>query len=868
MRRVNMKRIIVIDGNSLLFKAYYATAYSNIMMQNSEGVYTNALYSFINMIEKLKVENHFDYFIVAFDASSKNFRHDQFQEYKGKRTTTPDELIMQFPLVREYLNLANIPNYEIAGYEADDIVGTIAKIGHEKKYQVDIISSDKDLLQLVDTNVNVLLAQRGITQMKTITLDNFSEVWDIKPSQVTDLKGLMGDPSDNIPGVKGIGEKTALKLIKEYQSIENIYKHIDQIGGKVQEKLVAGHEQAVMSKELAIIITDIDLPFKLEDLVIDETKNQDKLKAFYHKYDLKTILNKMQVNKQNDCADFSYEVVEQIDESIYDDDLFIDLVSLKENYHKDTILGINIISKKQNYFIKMADVLNDKALLKYLKSNKRKKAYDIKRNILLGYWHDITINNFQEDAILSSYLIDSSARLDANILIDTKYDVVTASNKELLKQDLDVVIENKMKQSFYLNRLIDDNKLLIDDLEMEKLYDVEIKVAKILAEMEKYGIIVDEKIVNKLGKQFQTKCDKLEQQIYTYAKEEFNINSTQQLGKVLFENLNLKTLKKTKTGYSTDNRVLSALVNDHPIIKLIIEYRMYKKLLSTYIGPMPGYILSDGRVHTIYNQSLTTTGRLSSKDPNLQNIATRSETQRNIKKMFVAQEGYSLLSFDYSQIELRLLASFSNDEVFIEAFKKKKDIHKITAAKVAGIPESKVTEAQRKAAKAINFGIVYGISDFGLSKQLDIPVQEANNFIKKYYETYPNIKHYLDHLIEESQKTGYSKTILNRIRYIPELKSNNYNIKESGKRIAMNAPLQGSAADIIKLAMIKVEQALKKTDYDIKMLLQVHDELIFEVKNAHLKKVIPIIEKAMVEAYKIEVQLAVNHSSGKSWYDL
>lgn len=865
-----MKRIIVIDGNSLLFKAYYATAYVGVMMQSSEGVPTNALYSFINMIERLKTENHFDYFIVAFDASKKTFRHDKFTDYKGTRTTTPDELIVQFPLVRDYLNLANIPNYEVDGYEADDIVGTIAKIGHEKKYQVDIISSDKDLLQLVDKNVNVLLAQKGISQMKEITVNNFDEVWDIKPAQVVDLKGLMGDPSDNIPGVKGVGEKTALKLVQEYGTIENMYEHIDDIKGKLQEKLVDGKEQALMSKELATIITDVKLPFKLEDLVIDESKNQDRLKAFYHKYDLKTILNRMQTTKQHDCADFSYEIVTQIDERVYDDEegLFIDLVSLKENYHKDNLLGINIVSEQGNYFIKTVDAMNDQALLKYLKSAKPKKAYDLKRNILLGYWHGITINKIQEDAMLSSYLLDSGGRMEPNILVDTKYDVVTLPNKDLLKADLEEVIENKMKQSFYLNRLIDDNKLLIEDLDMANLYDVEVKVAHILAEMEKTGILVDEKVIKKLNDQFQAKSDKLEQQIYAYAKEEFNINSTQQLGKVLFENLNLKTIKKTKTGYSTDNKVLSALQNDHPIIKLIMEYRTYKKLLSTYILPMPGYILEDGRIHTIYNQSLTTTGRLSSKDPNLQNIATRSETQRNIKKMFVAKEGYSLLSFDYSQIELRLLASFSNDEVFINAFKKNLDIHKTTAAKVAGIPESKVTAAQRKAAKAINFGIVYGISDFGLSAQLDIPVKEANEFITKYYETYPNIKHYLDHLIEESTKTGYSKTILNRIRYIPELKSNNYNIKESGKRIAMNAPLQGSAADILKLAMIRVDQQLKKTDYDIKMLLQVHDELIFEVKNKDMKKVIPIIEEAMDNAYKLEVKLASNHSSGKSWYDL
>lgn len=859
-----MKKIIAIDGNALLFKAYFATKYVNIM-KTSEGVYTNALYSFISMITKVQNEMTYDYFLVAFDASSKTFRHQDFKEYKGTRSKTDEELVMQFPLVREYLNLNGIPNYEVEGYEADDIIGTIAKQGSNKNYEVDIISSDKDLLQLIDKNVSVLLSKQGVTNFIKITPDNLNTIWDITPKQVIDLKGLMGDPSDNIPGVKGIGEKTALKLIKEYDSIENVYQNIEDLKGKQKEKLIDGKESAFMSKELATIITDVSLPFELEELVTQEA-DLSKLKDFYHRYELKHFLSKIQNKTAQEC-EFIFETVTKLSAEMLLDNSFIDLISLNEYYHKDIIIGLAIVNEMGNFFIKTNDFIKDEEVLTFLKETS-KYTYDLKKNILLGYWHGLELANFVEDVLIGSYLIDSNVKLDADALVDTNFHISTMNNKELLKQEAGVQIENKVKQAYYLNKLVELNNAKLKTNELIDLYKLELKIAYILADMEKTGILLDREQLEQINKDYQAICDRLENEIYGYAKKEFNINSVKQLGEVLFEDLNLRVIKKTKTGYSTDNDVLNELINDHPIIESIISYRTYKKLLSTYIIPMPDFILSDQRIHTIYNQCLTATGRLSSKEPNLQNIATKSDIQRSIKKSFIAKEGYSLLSFDYSQIELRILASFSKDPVFLDAFKHNFDIHRITAAKAAGVSEDEVTPEQRAAAKAINFGIVYGISDFGLARQLGIMRNEAKDFIEKYYQTYPNIKKYLDDLVKSCQETGYCRTILNRIRYIKDINSNNYNIREGAKRMAMNTPIQGSAADVLKLAMVNINEKLKKNNWDIKMLLQVHDELIFEVKDEDIENVSGMIADEMKHAYQMDVDFDVHCSTGKTWYDL
>ncbi|MEG0686526.1 MAG: DNA polymerase I [Erysipelotrichales bacterium] len=860
-----MKRVIAIDGNALLFAAYHAT--KDFVKPNSKGEYTNALDTFIRMINKIINNNHFDYIMVAFDASSKTFRTEQFEDYKGTRVKTDDALIKQFPLVREYLDYVGIENYEVLGYEADDILGTIAKEGSKKGYKVDIITADKDLLQLIDENVNILLKRRNSPDPVRIEMidGKLSDIWPIKPKQVIDLKSLWGDPSDNIPGVSGIGEKGAMKLLDEYDTLENIYDNLDKFKGKRLENLINDKDKAFMSQELATIITDVELPFEIEDLSVKES-DVAKLKNLYHTHELNRLLAEVQDESCEEC-EITYEVVNSFKSEQLLKDSYIDFVSLSDYYHRDAIMGLIIINESGNYFMDTLDIIKDESLLKFLK-NEDKQAYDLKKNKVIAHWHGIKLDNIKEDVLIGSYLIDSSKELEPSALVDTNFNVVTINDKQILKEETEVQIENKVKQAFYLKQLVEKNKDSLEELELEELYQVELKVAYILSNMEEEGILLDKAELKELDVSFNEILSALETEIYTYATKKFNINSVKQLGEVLFDTLNLRVIKKTKTGYSTDNDVLSELENDHPIIPLIVKYRTYKKLLSTYIEPMADFILEDNRIHTIYNQCLTATGRLSSKEPNLQNIATRSDLQKSIKKMFVAKDGYSLLSFDYSQIELRVLASFSKDPVFIAAFENDEDIHKITAAKVANKELDEVEPSERKAAKAINFGIIYGLSDFGLARQIGVMRNEAKDFIDKYYETYPTIKDYMDSLIESTIETGYAKTILNRIRYIDEIKSNNYNIKESGKRMAMNTPIQGSAADILKLAMIKIDDKIQNSDLDIKMLLQVHDELIFEVNDDDIEESITMIKSEMENAYDLGVKLKVDYGLGHSWYNL
>lgn len=860
-----MKKLIAIDGNALLFRAYHATAFTN-MMHTSTGVYTNALFSFINMMNKIQKDMDYDYLLVAFDADKTTFRHEKFKEYKGTRSKVPEELVMQFSLVREYLDLAKIPNYEVSGYEADDIIGTLAHQALTNDYHVTIISSDKDLLQLINPNVDVLLPVKGLSQTKLITENTMDQVWDITPIQVIDMKGLMGDPSDNIPGVKGIGEKTALKLIHKYGSVENIYNHIDELKGKLKENLVNEKEMAFKSKELATIITNIDLPFSVKELSVDSKEvNEALLKDFYHRYELNSFLDKMNNNIPKKKIEF--EIVDKIETNLLLENSFVQLISLDENYHQGAILGLALVNEKGSYFIKTKDFINDETILTFLK-NATKNTYDLKKNIILAQWHGFSIDNFSNDVMISNYIIDSNLSVEAHVITDSIFNQPTLSDKQLLKEDINKQIEDKMIQAICLNELVNINTKKLKDNEQEKLYQVELEVASILVQMELNGIYVSKEELLILEKEYQNKRDELEAQIINYAQEDFNVNSPKKLGEILFDKLNLRVVKKTKTGYSTDNEVLNELINDHPIIKLIIEYRTYNKLLSTYILPLPNYILSDGCIHTIYNQCLTATGRLSSKEPNLQNIATRSEEQRRIKKAFIAHDNYQLVSLDYSQIELRILASFAKDPVFIDAFKNNQDIHATTAAKSAKISEAEVTSEQRAAAKAINFGIIYGMSDYGLAKQINVTRQEAHQFIEDFYLNYPSIKAYLDSSVEFAQKHGYVKTILNRIRYIKEISSNNKNIQEMGKRIAMNTPLQGSAADIIKLAMINIQNNILQDNDDLRLLLQVHDELIFEIKKDKVEKYIPLLEQEMENAYQLNVKLSVNASVGKDWYSL
>jgi len=861
-----MKKLIAIDGNALLFRAYFATAVTGNVMRASNGIATNGLRGFINMVNKIQDNYPSDYMIVAWDASSKNFRKEKYSEYKGTRGETDQDLIDQFPLVREYLDYLGIPQYEIEGYEADDIIGTLAALGNKEGIEVDVVTSDKDMLQLLTDKVNIIMPQSKSQDYKLMTVDNLKDVWDIKPLQVIDLKGLSGDPSDNIPGVKGVGDKTAVKLINEYGSVENIYENIDKIKGKLQEKLITDKDNAFMSKELATIITDVPLPFNLEDCHIKE-ENEESLKDFYYRYDMNQLLNrKAKAAPVKD--EVKYSVVDKMPKEVLVDGNFFSFVSLEENYHFGNIIGGVLANKEQAYFIDYEHLKNDEDLLTYLKTNK-KIAYDGKANICLGAWHNIQVSNIIDDLMLGCYVIDVDKDNAENGIVDTNFDVRTPSNKDLLKKSLEEIIQVKCTQAYYLLQLNDKYHQMIQSNNLQEVYDLEMAVMSILADLEMNGILVDKNELEIQTKDFDTKVTDLESKIKSYVPDEdFNVNSPGQLATVLFETLNIPYPNPKAKKFSTSVDILNELYDAHPIIPLILEYRTYKKLLSTYLQSMPPYIKEDGRVHTIYRQAFTATGRLSSADPNLQNIATKSDVQKQVKKIFVAKEGYTLLSFDYSQIELRVLASLSNDPVFVKSYQDNEDIHALTASKVLDKDIKDITKQERDNAKATNFGIIYGLSAFGLAKQLNIPVEEADSFIKKFYQAYPSIHDYLNGLVEDAKKTGATHTILNRVRYIKDINSNNFRIRENANRQAMNTPIQGSAADIMKLAMVKVYNQLQSDNYDIKMLLQVHDELIFEVKSDQVEAVIPTIKKAMEDAYKLKVHLDVDYDYGHSWYDL
>jgi len=864
-----MKKLMAIDGNAILFRAYFATAVTGNVMRANNGTATNGLRGFINIINKIEQTYDFDYLIVAWDASSKNFRREKYEAYKGTRGETDQDLIDQFPLVREWLNYMGIPQYEVEGYEADDIIGTLAHLGNQQKIAVDIVTSDKDMLQLLNTDVNIIMPQSKSSDYKVMTVDNLKDIWDISPLQVIDLKGLSGDPSDNIPGVKGVGDKTAIKLLHEYDSVEGIYENIDKVKGKLQEKLIADKDNAFMSKELATIITDVTLPFDLEDLHVKD-ENEEALKDFFYRYDMNQLLKrkaaKQEISEKKE--EVVYSVVDKMPASLLKENTFFNLIYLSENYHFAPIIGLVLTDGSQTCFIKYEDIVNDFELMTYLKETK-KFTYDGKANICLGAWHHIEIGNISDDLMLGCYVIDVDRDNAANVIVDTTYNVHTLNDKDLLKADLDVIIKNKCIQAYYLYQLKDKYLEMIKNNQLEEVYNLEIQVMSVLANLEMNGILVDIKELEIQTKSFDSKVNDLESQIKSYVPDsDFNVNSPTQLATILFETLNIAYPNPKAKKFSTSVDILNELVDAHPIIPLIIEYRMYKKLLSTYLQAMPPYIKEDGRIHTIYQQAKTATGRLSSIEPNLQNIATKNDVQKQVKKIFVAKEGYSLLSFDYSQIELRVLASLSQDPVFIQSFKDNVDIHALTASKVLHKEINDISKQERDNAKAVNFGIVYGQTGFGLAKQINVPVAEADAFIKRFYEVYPAIHNYFDQVIAQAKKDGYTRTILNRMRYIKDINSGNFRMRENANRQAMNTPIQGSAADIMKLAMIKVYDTLQSLDYDIKMLLQVHDELIFEVKSDQVEQVIPIIKEAMESAYALNVALVADYDYGHSWYEL
>ena len=845
------KKLILVDGNNLMFRSYYATAYSGRMMKNSKGLPTNALFGFASMINKIIAEENPTYMAVAFDIG-KNFRKEKYDFYKEGRTKTPDELNIQMPIARDMLDCLGIKHFELAPYEADDIIGTIAKMTEEDpEFASVIVSSDKDLLQLISHETEVkLLKQTGFIRYN---YETFKSDYKIEPIRIIDLKALMGDSSDNIPGVAGIGEKTALKLLQEYQSLDNLYDNLDKISGKVKEKLQVGKESAYMSRDIATIYRDVPLNITLNDLKLD-LSDDTKIKEMYQELEFFSLI-KDSVKPKDDKI--NYQVINSLDELILDEDIAIYLELDNNNYHIANIIGMSITDKDNNYYINKELVID---VLEFIK-NKNIITYDLKK--IIGNTKIFINSNF--DVSIAAYI------LGLNLKDDVAY-LANQYNRNImfydaLKKNNFIDVEEIVKKSKFLYDIKDELARKMTNEGSYKLFrDIEMPLVSVLADMEITGIKVDKDVLDEMKKEIDVKIELLEDSIYNLAGTKFNISSPKQLGEVLFDKLGLPSGKKNKTGYSTDVKVLEKLAVNYPIAEKILEYRALTKLNSTYITGLENYILEDGKIHTIYKQTLTRTGRLSSTEPNLQNIPVREEMGRKIRKAFVPVNDV-LLSADYSQIELRILAHISKCPGLIDAFKNNLDIHTKVASDIYGIPKEGVTKAMRRTAKAVIFGIVYGISGFGLGENLHISKKEADSFIQKYFELYPEVKKYTEDVVKFAKEFGYVTTLFGRKRVIDEIKNPNYIIKSTGERMAMNTPIQGTSADIMKMAMINVYNRFKKEGITSKILLQVHDEIIVDVKNSELELIEKVIKEEMENVYKLDVPLKVEIDTGINWYE-
>lgn len=860
-----MEKIILVDGNNLLFRSYYATAYNGNFMKNSKGFPTNALFGFSNMINKIILEEKPTYILVAFD-KGKTFRHEKYSEYKAGRIEMPDELRLQFPIAKKLLELMGIKYYEIENYEADDIIGTFSKFCDNTKYTGTIISSDKDLLQLITDSVDIkLLKSKDYIRYNP---ESFYEEYKIKPINIIDLKSLMGDSSDNIKGVKGIGEKTALKLLQEYKTLNGIYENIDKISGKTKEKLIDGKNDAYISYELATIVTNVPIEISIDD--IKYKGNQAGLNDLYEELEFYSFLKKDKVEKEI-TKPFDVKIIKNIGEINVEGDCAVYLEILGTNYHNSKILGMGVYNENSSIYIPLEILKQQPDFL--LKNNKY--TYDIKKTYVSFKWNNINIDNINYDAMIAGYLLDYNVKDDIAYLANQfDYDIpfyenIYGKNNKLSEpNNVDIIAYNSvLKAKFIYETYNIFNEKLNNENMIELFNDIEIPLSYTLGDMEYNGVYVDKEILNQMGIEIKNKIFEVEKNIYEIVGHEFNISSPQQLGTVLFEELNLPTKKKGKTGYSTAADVLNKLVDKHPIINMIIEYRMLTKLYNTYIEGLISSIHPDGKVHTIYTQTLTRTGRLSSIEPNLQNIPIRYEYGKLIRKAFLPSPNSLILSSDYSQIELRVLAHMANVEALIDAFNNDIDIHTKTASDIFNVPINEVTKSMRRIAKAVNFGIIYGISGYGLSENLGISTKEASNFIEQYLDTYPGIKTYMDETIKKAHEDKYVKTLFNRKRNIPEIDNKNYMIRSGAERIALNTPIQGTSADIIKIAMVEASKKLKENNMKTKMILQVHDELIFDVFKDELDKVKEIVRETMEGVCKMSVPLKVDIEVGTDWYE-
>ena len=843
-----MKKVVLVDGNNLMFRSYFATLYSGSTLRNKKGFPTNAIYGFVNMINKIISEEKPMYIAVAFDIG-KTFRHEKYDYYKGKRDNTPDELKEQFPIAKQILTAMNIKYFELQGYEADDIIGTFSKkCEQDDDFKALIVSSDKDLLQLITDQTEVkLLKTKDYIRMDYKT---FYDTYGIEPIKMIDLKALMGDASDNIPGVKGIGEKTALKLLTTYGSLSSIYEHIDEIKGSVKDKLIQDKDNAYMSYDIATIYKDVPLNVELEELAYIP-KDKNELYKIYNELEFYSLIKESNNKEENSNNIENINYINKSKQEINDDiiSLYIDLDN--NNYHNANILGFAIYNNSISSYIPYTKDTD----LSFL--NKKIYTYDYKRLYVSLKKNNLTIPTCLFDTMIGAYLVNY------NIKDDISY----------LAKQMGYEIDNSSKENSEINKakfVYDTYNTLMDMMQKENvmtLYnDIEFPLVTVLAKMEMNGIKVEKEVLFEMKDEILKRIEEVSQIIYNMAGVEFNISSPKQLGDILFEKLGLPHAKKNKTGYSTDISVLEKL-RDYPIVEYIIEYRTLYKLYTTYIEGILNSISSDGKIHTIYTQTVARTGRLSSIEPNLQNIPIRYELGRLIRKAFVPLDNSILMSCDYSQIELRVFAHLSKVPELVMAFVNDMDIHTKTAMDIFHVKEEEVTKDMRRKAKAVNFGILYGISSYGLSEDLNIKPKEAKEFINKYFETYPGVKEYMDKEIEEAKKNGYVKTIMNRKRIIEELRSSNHVVRSMGERMALNTPIQGSSADILKMAMIKIDKYFEDNNIKSTMLLQVHDELIFNVIKEEEEEVRKIVSNIMENIIKLDVPLKVSIEEGNNWYE-
>lgn len=870
------EKLLLLDGNSLAYRAFFALP----LLTNDSGIHTNAVYGFTTMLQRILEEEQPTKILVAFDAGKTTFRHETFTEYKGGRQKTPPELSEQFPYLRKLIDAYGIKQYEQELYEADDIIGTLAKEASSQDMDVIIVSGDRDLTQLATEQVTVYITKKGITEIEKNTPAFIEEKYGLTPLQIIDMKGLMGDSSDNIPGVPGVGEKTAVKLLKEHGSVEALYEAMDTLkASKMKEKLVANEEQAIMSKKLATIYTDAPITISLADLVYNGP-NEEELMSVWRELGFKSLIEKSDFTVQEEeQTPFEYELVQEVKPEDLKDVMAVHVELENEHYHTCQQLGIALSDGTKTQYIpfdiaaksdELRRWLEDVTKIKYMSDSKAAQAALKRAGIqLAGVDFDLLLASYINNPGLSGDDVATLARELGYYDVQANETVYGKGAKRAIP-NIDQLAQHVCRKAFAVWSLQPKLETLLKENEQFDLYkNLELPLARILGEMESEGITVNRATLEKMGHELNDKLIVIEQEIYAEAGEKFNINSPKQLGVILFEKLGLPVIKKTKTGYSTAADVLEKLQSEHAIIEHILLYRQLGKLQSTYIeGLLKEIHESDSKVHTRFQQALTATGRLSSTDPNLQNIPIRLEEGRKIRQAFVpSKEDWILFSADYSQIELRVLAHMSEDKNLVEAFREGMDVHTRTAMDVFHVAEDEVDSNMRRAAKAVNFGIVYGISDYGLSQNLDITRKEAAIFIEKYFASFPGVKQYMDDIVQDAKFNGYVTTILNRRRYLPDITSSNFNLRSFAERTAMNTPIQGSAADIIKKAMIDMDARLKKEKMQAKLLLQVHDELIFEAPKEEIALLEKIVPEVMENAIGLSVPLKVDFNHGSTWYE-